>query len=119
MACGARTHIAVVPVTGLDTPTERALAYAGRLAPRVLAVHLRDGEGDRADDVERTWAVREARVPLVVLDARPHERQRVLRRMLELLRRSEAADLITLVVPPGAGVAERLPRGVVVQGVPE
>jgi hypothetical protein len=114
-----RKHIAVVPVAGMDDPTKRALAYAGTLAPHVLAVHLR--EDDRADDLTQTWATHEAEVPLVVLDARPHERQRVLLRMLELLRRTEGADLVTLVVPVGSSVAGQAPRapGIVVQGVPE
>ena len=37
----ALKHIAVVPVADVDQPVERALAYAGSLAPQVVAVHVR------------------------------------------------------------------------------
>src|SRR5262245_45345106 len=35
------SHLAVVPVSALDSPTNDALAYAATLAPRVIAIHLR------------------------------------------------------------------------------
>ena len=98
MSPGPATHIAVVPLSCVDDRAERALDYAARLAPRVLALHVRDRR--RRDGVEAAWATLAPGVPLVVLDAAARDRQGALRRALDILRRSEQVDLITVVIPP-------------------
>jgi hypothetical protein len=90
-----------VVVTACDDQTARALRYAGTLAPRVVAVHLRDAEAGQAEDLESCWAQHQPSVPLVALDASVDDRPGHLLRALRVLRRSEPADLITLLMPAG------------------
>ena len=96
----ASKHIAVVPVVGLDQPAEHALEYAGRLAPRVLAVHVREPQDGRARELEQAWASRAPAVPLMILDGSAADWVRSFLKALDALRRTAQADLITVVVPP-------------------
>ena len=96
----APKHIAVVPVVGLDQRAAYALECAGRLAPRVLAVHVRGPEDGRVHELEATWAKRAPTVPLLILDGSAGDWERPFLRALDALRRTAQADLITVVVPP-------------------
>lgn len=104
------SHLAVVPVTHLDAQTDRALRYASTLSARVVALHI---AADGAPGFAERWAARGSTVPLVVLHS-PHRR---LPRAIDVLRRSQRADRVTLVLPEGStpGV---LGSGVVVRAVP-
>lgn len=90
----------MVPVTDIDQSAERALEYAGTLASRVLAVHVRDAAGRRITEFEESWARCAPTVPLIVLDGEPHDWQGPLLQTLDALRRTARADLITVVIPP-------------------
>jgi hypothetical protein len=118
----APTHLAVVPVVGLDQQAEHALEYAGRLAPRVLAVHVRETEAGATRDFEAAWSRRAPTVPLMILDGSAGGWQRPFLKALDALRRSAPADLITVVVPPPSSgaleLALRRHPGVVVRGLP-
>jgi hypothetical protein len=95
-------HVVVVPVATFDQPTERALAYARTLAPRVLAVHLRRSSQGPAGPIEAVWARHAASVPLLVLDGTPGEWASCFGRVLDVLCRTEAIDLVTVLVSPDA-----------------
>ena len=103
-------HIAVVPVADIDQPAERALKYAGTLAPQVLAVHVRAATGHRTGEFEELWARCAPTVPLVVVDGAINDWQGPLLQMLGALRRTAQADLITVVMPPRPPAAQRPPR---------
>lgn len=121
----ATRHIAVVVVADLDAQTARALNYASTLAPHVLAVHVREAEPHQVCRFEASWARLEPRVPLVVLDVSPGDGEDPLLRTLDVLRRTQQADLITLVMPPRSAGA-RVPSwigalatpGIVVRDTP-
>ena len=104
---GARAprHIAVVPVVGLDQPAEHALEYAGRLAPQVLAVHVREPEAGPARELAETWARCAPTVPLMILDGSAAGWERSFLQALDALRRSARAELITVVIPPRSSTA--------------
>jgi hypothetical protein len=118
----APAHLAVVPVVGLDQQAEHALEYAGRLAPQVLAVHVREAGDGRTREFEDAWAKRAPAVPLMILDGSAGGWERPFLKALDALRRSARADLITVVVPPPSSGALQLALGrqpgVVVRGLP-
>lgn len=89
-------QVAVVLLSVLNEHTARALQFAESLAPQVIALHLRGAE---ISDVERDWCMGTARLPLVIVDAPDGDRASGLRRALAVLRRTQHADLITVVVP--------------------
>lgn len=99
-------HIAVVPVAALDVRAARALEYAGTLTPHVLAVHVRDAEPEQARQLEATWADLAPPVPLFVLDTSPRDGRHPLAQALDVLRRTQRADLITVVMPPRSPVPQ-------------
>jgi hypothetical protein len=106
-------HVAVVPVAGLDGSTRRALRYASTLTPRVVAVHLADGTTEGLVD---TWA---EDVPLVLLDAGSD--WQALLNAIQVLRTTEQAERVTVVVPPGPSsddLAHLVGPGVVLCSVP-
>jgi hypothetical protein len=111
-------HIAVVPVGTVGDLSRRALDYASRVAPRVLAVHVRTGQ---PMDVQADWEAHERDVPLVVLETPDGEWKGPLVGMLRHIKKKERPDLITVVVPrSSAGALRRsllLTRGVSVQPV--
>ena len=94
-----------MPVAALDRETERALEYAGTLAPRVVAVHLRESEDGQGGGLADAWADREPLVPLVVVDYAERDWTGSLLRVMDVLRRTETTERITVVVPAGLGVA--------------
>jgi hypothetical protein len=108
------THIAVVPVAEFNGQLGRALDYAGTLAPRVLAIHI-------GDEIDPSWDRHTSQVPLVVIDAPPRDRAALVQ-ALEVLRRTEQADLITVVLPAGSPAAVEpslvCGRGIIVRSVP-
>jgi hypothetical protein len=110
-------HVAVVPVTGLDASTRCALRYAGTLTRRVVALHVVDGA--TAELIE-AWGTQAHDVPLVVLEASSSPSD-VLLQAIEVLKGTEHADRVTVVLPPAAR-ADDLPRvlhpGVSVREVP-
>jgi hypothetical protein len=91
-------HLALVPVLEADERAERAVSYAERLAPRVLAVHIRQRPLDRARGLEQTWARRLPRVPLMVLDGSTGDWEGSFLAALDALRWTEKADAITVVM---------------------
>jgi hypothetical protein len=91
-------HIAVVPVRGLDRQTEQALQYAGKLSARVLAIHVQE-HGNPSEQLEILWARTASDIPLLVIDAPAREWRHRFMLALEVLRRTEQADLITVVIP--------------------
>jgi hypothetical protein len=101
-------HIAVVPVADLERHTEIALDYAATLAPRVVAVHVRHD----ACDFEARWAALSPTASLVVIDTPVPQWKTPFVRAVNALKRTEQADLITVVVPPAAhsGQDRRRPR---------
>ena len=118
-------HIAVVVMADLDAQTARALKYASTLTPHVLAVHVREAERQPVCRFEESWARLESRVPLVVLDPSPGDGEDPLLQTLDVLRRTQQADLITVVMPPrsaGARVRSLIgalaTRGIVVRDTP-
>jgi hypothetical protein len=103
-----RADLAVVPISGVDHQTDEALNYAVTLAPRVLAVCLRNGHNPQADRIADEWSSTVARPPLVIADAPSGDQAGALRRVLDVLKRTEQLDLITVVIPsasPGDGAA--------------
>ena len=90
------SHLAVVPVSALDSPTNDALAYAATLAPRVIAIHLRTVA---AETLEREWSSKGERSPLVVVDVSGPDSARAFRRVLDVLERSQQLQQITVVLP--------------------
>ena len=72
--CVSDAHLAVVPVAALDAPTSDALEYAARLAPRVLAIHVRTVA---VETLEREWLMFGQRSPLVIVDPWPKGRARL------------------------------------------
>jgi hypothetical protein len=112
------SHLAVVPVAALDASTQRALRYAATLAGRVVALHVADGPATQlADD----WHTQAHDVPLVLLEYAACDSD-VLLQAIEILKRTEGVDRVTVVVPSATGDANlaRVVRpGVVVREVPE
>lgn len=113
-----RASATVVPVSALDSPTERALLYATTLGHRLVVVDL---SGDPAVGgaihrlLDRACAeLGERRPPLV--EVRTGATKRRLRGLLEVLdelRGARAQDLITVLVPEyvtSAGPLELLRR---------
>ena len=92
-------HVAVVPVSAVDSATTEALRYAATLAPNVLAIHIR--EPDDPDALEAVWVQAEASSPLVVMDAPDGDYARAFGRALDVLVRSEQRCQIAVVVPFG------------------
>jgi hypothetical protein len=94
----ARKHIAVVPVAVCDHQTQRALSFARTLAPKVLAMLVRS-KHQYGRAFEEMWAKLEPQVPLVILDAPSSDAQGQLVRAIDVLRRAEETELITVVIP--------------------
>ena len=104
----AQADLAVVPVSAVDYQTDKALKYAVTLAPRVLAVHLRNDGCGQTEGIEDQWSTDLSRPPLVIADAPRGDRAAALRRVLDVLKRTEQLTLITVVIPsasPGDGAA--------------
>lgn len=91
-------HIAVVPVSSVDTHAQAALEYAAARAPQVVALHLRTHANHT---FEAEWQSRLAALPLVIVDVPNGDRTAALERALTILQRAEQPDRITLVVPWG------------------
>jgi hypothetical protein len=112
-------HIAVVPVGAVGDLSRHALDYASRVAPRVLAVHVRNGQ---PMDVQADWEAQARDVPLVVLETSDHDWKSALVGVLRHIKKKERPDLITVVVPrSSAGALRRsllLTRGVSVRPLP-
>jgi hypothetical protein len=89
--------IAVVPLARLDESGSHALDVAGRLASRVLAVHVR---GPESHVLQEGWARRTPGVPLVIVDdpADGDGWTGAFVRTVLTLRRTEPADQIAVVV---------------------
>jgi hypothetical protein len=98
MTTGQPRHIAVVPVADLDGYTESALDYAATLAPRVVAVHVRQDPCD----FEARWAALSPTASLLVIDTPASQWQTPFVRAVTALKRTGQADLVTVVVPPAA-----------------
>jgi hypothetical protein len=92
----------------MDEETTEALTYAASLAHQVLAVHIREASDARS--IENEWTQSGTCLPLVVVDASGGDCAIAFRRALEVLRRSELLDQITVVVPanraPGTGLGD-------------
>ena len=108
-------HVAVVPVARLDLSTRCALRYAGTLTPRVVALQVTDGASSELPDA---WGEQAHDVPLVLLEATAVPSEGLLR-AIEVLKGTEHADRVTVVMPAASGDLPRVLRsGVVVREVP-
>jgi hypothetical protein len=93
------THIALVPVSAVDSQIGQALTYAATLAPQVLAVHLRTDERGQTEAIEDEWTRSGARLPLLILEASRGDSAGAFRRAVEVLKRTQRVDQITIVLP--------------------
>jgi hypothetical protein len=93
----AGRHIAIVPVSAMDSETAEALGYAAKLAPRVLAVHIR--QASDADRIEDAWTASGTSLPLIVVDASGGDSAMAFHQALEVLKRTEPLNRITVVLP--------------------
>jgi hypothetical protein len=90
----------------LDDPTLRALEEASRFSHRLVAVHIRC-RAEPLQPLEVAWARGAPSVPLVVVEADTRDWRRAFVDTVLLLRRTERADRLTIVVPSRA--ADRVP----------
>ena len=93
------THIALVPVATVDSQVGQALTYAATLTPQVLGVHVRSHPRGRAEAIEDEWTRSGATLPLLVLEPPHGDTAGAFRRAVELLKRTELVDQITIVIP--------------------
>ena len=93
------THIAVVPVSAVDSHLGQVLTYAATLAPQVLAVHLRTHERGQTEAIEDEWTRSGATLPLLILEASRGDMAGAFLRVVEVLKRTRRADRITIVLP--------------------
>jgi hypothetical protein len=93
------THIAVVPVAALDHQTRLALAYASKLAPEVMGLHLQSQTATNLDRIEDAWSKSGLNLPLVIVDAVGESSASAFSQVLEVLKRTRHVDQITLVLP--------------------
>ena len=110
-------HVAVVLVARLDASTRRALRYAGTLTPRVVALHVAVANAAPRELID-AWA---EDVPLVLLDGARGSDPYPLLQAIEVLKATEHADRVTVVVPAagrGDDVLRVLGPGVVLCQVP-
>ncbi|MBV9851098.1 MAG: APC family permease, partial [Armatimonadetes bacterium] len=117
-----RPPVVVVPFSGWDVQTERALRFALRLSPDVLGVHVSvtgdapPGQNEDADqkqkqeedELRRLWArevevpVRQAGLPVPKLEILPSPFRRVSRPLIEFIRKLQEqyeGRIVTVVVP--------------------
>ncbi|TAK20835.1 MAG: APC family permease [Chloroflexota bacterium] len=88
----------VVPIARIDRPAVEALRYARSLSEDVTAVHVAV-EGERSDQIERTWAQWGEDIPLTVIASPYRSLTRPLLQYLEELRRHEHVDYVTVILP--------------------
>ena len=106
----SRSHIAVVPMWAVDDQTQRALNFATTLAPAVIAIHVREREASEQNRIEESWANTKPMLPLVIVDVDDgHDWSIAFAQAIEMLKRTEQVDLITVVVPASASRAQPLP----------
>jgi hypothetical protein len=91
-------HVVVVPVSRLNRPTVQALQYAASISPHVTAVHVAPDPA-AADAIEDAWDVWGQGLPLVVIDSPYRSLTGPLLRFLSELKKSEQADVMTVVLP--------------------
>jgi hypothetical protein len=99
-------ELAVVPVAAADLRTREALRYAASLAPRVLALCVRDQRSSRMGALEREWRQAATSEPLVIVDAAAADCATAFCQALEVLRRTESLEQITVVLPAQSGATD-------------
>jgi amino acid transporter len=91
-------HAVVVPVSRLSKPSVLALQYAASLSPNVTAVHVATDER-RSAEIEAGWQQWGQSIPLVVVESPYRSLTGPLMQYLIEIKKLEAADLVTVVVP--------------------
>ncbi len=99
-AAPSARHVAVVPLGALDHSAQRALEFAGTLAPHVVAVHVRAANTAPDPEFDVRWSRGEPLVPLLVIDDPRHDWKPAFVMALDALRSTLDADVITVVVQP-------------------
>jgi amino acid transporter len=91
-------NMIVVPIARLNRPAVQALRYAQSLSPEVTAVHVAT-DPQRADEIEKAWAVWGGGVPLTIVESPYRSLTRPLLQYLTELKRLEKAETVTVVLP--------------------
>jgi hypothetical protein len=91
-------NVVVVPIARLNRPAVQALRYAQSLSPEVTAVHVAT-DPDKADEIEKAWAVWGRGVPLTIVESPYRSLTRPLLQYLAELKRHERAETVTVVLP--------------------
>jgi hypothetical protein len=75
----------------------------------VLAVYLGAAEDAQAGGIEDEWTQSRAKLPLIIVDASQDDNAGAFRQCLDVLKRTDRPDLITVVIPAdAAGWCEEL-----------
>jgi len=91
-------NVVVVPIARLNRPAVQALRYAQALSSDVTAVHVAT-DPKRAADIEAAWPTWGRGVPLTIVESPYRSLTRPLLQYLAELRRNEAAETVTVVLP--------------------
>jgi hypothetical protein len=97
-ALPALKHAVVIPVSRLHLPSVLALQYAASLSANVTAVHVATDER-RSAEIEAGWQQWGQDMPLVVIESPYRSLTGPLLQYLMEIKKLEAADLVTVVVP--------------------
>ena len=95
-------HTVIVPVSGINPITIRALAYARSISPHVTAVHIVEGEEpEEAEQFNTAWrkAVPNNEVSLVIIESPYRSLLGPLLSYIDALDRQKPDDTITIVLP--------------------
>jgi amino acid transporter len=88
----------VIPIARLNRPAVQALRYARSLSPDVAAIHIAV-DSDRTSELERDWQRWGQGVPLIIIDSPYRSLTGPLLQYLAELKRSERADIVTVILP--------------------
>src|SRR5207302_11324850 len=91
-------NVGVVPTARRTRPAVQALRYAQSLSPEVTAVPVAT-DPDKADEIEKAWAVWGRGVPLTIVESPYRSLTRPLLQYLAELKRHERAETVTVVLP--------------------
>ncbi|MHB1415795.1 MAG: APC family permease [Chloroflexota bacterium] len=91
-------NVVVVPISRLNQPTLEALRYARSLSANVTAVHVAF-DPERAREIEAAWGQWSKHVPLAIIESPYRSLTGPLLSYITELKRVEAADVVTVVLP--------------------
>jgi hypothetical protein len=94
----SRIH-AVVPVSQLNEPTLRALAFARASRPDSLTAVTVQVEDDETRELTRRWAARDLPVPLTIIDSPYREITTPVLDYIRGIRRHSPRDVVCVFVP--------------------